>query len=271
MAFADDELGNGQPIELFAFSTPQKNYNYTSGDESYYIALYGTFEPLPIRRSAVEDSAQDGQSEVRVTMPVSSDFVQENLANPPRGMDLTISRVYPSTGSIGSVWRGKVAAMTLQGREAVLRVPGVLEDPMATVLPRVAWQPFCNNVLYDQFCGVDIAGFTVSATVSSVSDSGTEIVVSTMGGQADGWALGGEIKRLSDGARRLILGQVGTVLTLSWPFHTLSPGDGVELYAGCDHLIGTCDTKFSNRENFGGHPTIPSKNLYNIYNGLKGS
>lgn len=50
--------------------------------------------------------------------------------------------------------------------------------------------------------------------------------------------------------------------------HRLPPGinvgDAVTVYAGCDHAVATCFSKFVNVPNFGGLPHLPTVNPYYV-------
>ena len=39
-------------------------------------------------------------------------------------------------------------------------------------------------------------------------------------------------------------------------------GQDVDVFAGCDHTVDTCDQKFDNVINYGGWPYVPSKNPF---------
>jgi len=88
------------------------------------------------------------------------------------------------------------------------------------------------------------------------------VTLASIGIAPDQWFRAGEIVRNVDGERRAIVDQAGAVLTLAHPFRTLLNGNGVTLYAGCDHTLATCSDKFNNAVNFGGHPTVPSSNPF---------
>jgi uncharacterized phage protein (TIGR02218 family) len=107
--------------------------------------------------------------------------------------------------------------------------------------------------------------FRLQTTVNTANQ--TAIILATIDGNPDEFFKGGEIVRTSDGERRLIVQQIGTLLTLNFPFKDMDVGDSVEVFAGCDRTVETCKAKFSNVVNFGGHPLIPPINVFN--EGLK--
>jgi hypothetical protein len=62
--------------------------------------------------------------------------------------------------------------------------------------------------------------------------------------------------------RRLILSSSGDVLTLLLPFTSSPLGSTVIVFAGCDHTIATCKSKFNNVVNYGGFAFVPTKNIF---------
>jgi hypothetical protein len=84
------------------------------------------------------------------------------------------------------------------------------------------------------------------------------------------WAKFGEFVHVASGERMTIRLQtdlnpgVSTVadLSLQMPIVGLQIGDSVEVYAGCDWLVQTCNGKFGNKNNFGGFPELPTKNPF---------
>jgi hypothetical protein len=85
-----------------------------------------------------------------------------------------------------------------------------------------------------------------------------EVASYTLG---DGQIIAGEVIS-NGGERRMVTGQSGTSLTLSYPFAGLGVGDTVTLRKGCDHSFATCKAKFSNGERYGGFPIVPDKNPF---------
>ncbi len=61
---------------------------------------------------------------------------------------------------------------------------------------------------------------------------------------------------------RLILAQSGDVLTLLIPFAENVLGSNIDLFAGCDRSLDTCDSKFAAVPNYGGFPFVPRKNPF---------
>ncbi len=137
-------------------------------------------------------------------------------------------------------------------------------------IPRYTYQGLCNNVLYDDACGVDDTDATwrlSNATVLTVD--GADITVDGADAVVDGYYTGGFVEALGGQDARLILEHVGTTLTLLQPFPFDAVSQVVNVFAGCDHTISTCGSKFfttedptSNVINYGGFAFVPTKNIF---------
>lgn len=270
MSYDASETGiqTGTPVELYTIESSLWTYRFTSYDED--VAFGGiTFASIPISRGQVEVSSLGNLRELTLTMPADHEMIGRLRSNgiPVRGVRLTISR-YHVTAGVGllpgvpitrNLWHGEVSTIESDEQYARIRVPLLLDEQINVHLPIARGQRTCNHRLYSTGCGIARHHlFCVTPTVLTVS--GVTLVVSSMSGQADGWAKHGEVVRLYDGERRSILEQVGTTLTLDMPFAELDSGDAIEVWAGCNWLVETCRDKFNNVVNFGGHPHFPESN-----------
>lgn len=117
----------------------------------------------------------------------------------------------------------------------------------------------CDAVLGDSRCGVNLASFTVSGTVTTVEDN--RVFSDTSLNQANGYFTLGEIEWTSgsnNGLKMEIKGFVNSEVQLSLPMpYTIQVGDTFDVIAGCNKRKTTCLTKFSNLVNFRGFADIP--------------
>jgi len=117
----------------------------------------------------------------------------------------------------------------------------------------------CNADVGDTRCGVNLAAFTQSGTVTSVTDQSSFDDSGT--GQADGYFSYGKITwltGLNSGVTRevrVFLG--GNFQLFKESPYTIEIGDTYSAHAGCDRLVDTCINKFSNIENFRAFHFIP--------------
>ena len=127
------------------------------------------------------------------------------------------------------------------------------------MLPRNVYQAACRHKLYDAGCTLLKATFTVSSTAAAGS---TTMVINSALAQAAGYFDLGVVtftSGVNSGLSRTIKSFTGGASTLSFPLPSAPAiGDAFSIYPGCDKQSATCDTKFSNKVNFGGFPTIPS-------------
>lgn len=126
----------------------------------------------------------------------------------------------------------------------------------------------CDAVLGDARCGVNLAAYRATATVSAVTDdmhievtglSGLAErffrygVLSFTGGAAAGLSADIEDHRKAAGADSL---------TLWLPMAAgVAVGDTLQVTAGCDKRFSTCKAKFNNRLNFQGFPHMPGSDF----------
>ncbi|KPJ92584.1 MAG: hypothetical protein AMS18_07060, partial [Gemmatimonas sp. SG8_17] len=126
-------------------------------------------------------------------------------------------------------------------------------------LPRFRYQSLCNHVLYDANCTVVRSSYLYSGTVTAAS--GNEVTINNLALKGPTWAIGGYVN-IDDTDYRMVLDQSGDVVTVLLPFDEAVLGKTAEVYAGCDHTIGTCNGKFSNAVNYGGFPFVPKINPF---------
>jgi uncharacterized phage protein (TIGR02218 family) len=254
MTYAADTVSiqNSSPVELYEFITPMATYRYTTFDTDFVYAANTYVAVAAVDRGALEVTATDDAQEVVVLMPASLAFVQENAYKLPRSMTMRIYRLERVSAEARLVWDGLITSIATTGRIAKIQSPSVMDDALNTEIPSARFQPTCNHFLYDGRCREIAESFDVATTVGTIA--GTTITVAGVGGHPDGFFRNGEIVRAADGERRLIRAQVGTTITLNYPFRELVTTNGVTLFAGCDHTAKTCRDKFGNIDNFGGHP-----------------
>jgi uncharacterized phage protein (TIGR02218 family) len=252
----------GQPIELYDFRLGTETYLWTTNPDAVtYNSL--TYEPMEVKRESVTFSPDERAEALKITVPASTPLVRKFINSVPgQKMTLTILRVHRNDGAneLLQLFKGvaKTVAFTLNGLEAeiaVLPITAELQDS----LPRFVFSSVCNHVLYDQGCTVAQSLFRHQEEVTGVA--GDTITVQGLGAMGDDWATGGYIA-LTSGDFRLIIDHTGDTIRLLLPFPTSPLGQTVEVFAGCDHSINTCSSKFNNVPNFGGFAWVPLKNPF---------
>jgi uncharacterized phage protein (TIGR02218 family) len=152
-----------------------------------------------------------------------------------------------------SLFSGRVSNVQLDGTKAEIEVKSDLEL-LNIQLPRNLYGPQCRWTLFDGQCGLNAANYQVTGTI--VSATATHIVLSNIGGKADHWFDQGQLT--VNGLSTNVKTQVGADIDIFPPFAVaLRPGDAYTILPGCDKTLATCESKFSNRLNFGGTPFVP--------------
>lgn len=116
--------------------------------------------------------------------------------------------------------------------------------------------PMCDADLGDSRCGVNLASFTVSGTITSVSSS--SVFTDSGRAEAEDYFNYG-ILAFTSGSNNGVVCQIkdfgtGQFTLLDPPPNPVSVADTYEASAGCDQLSDTCKTKFDNFVNFRGLP-----------------
>lgn len=247
-----------QPREGILFELPVATYRVATGTRNLVIDGF-TYTAEPSQRDEVTLATSENGADLVVRLPVKHAVVKRWLAGaPPKRVRVSVYRKQMTSGESERIWQGDVTSIALEGRVAALRVPSLLTESLQRRLPTVTVGRSCPHILYDANCRVDRADFDQSATVTAVD--GRKITVSTVGGNPDDWFTFGEVLHVSSGERMTIHSQVGTEVTMQLAIYELKVGDTVTLFAGCDHLVGTCHTKFDNRVNHGGFVQLVTTN-----------
>lgn len=265
MAFDTQErsVESGQPIELFDFRIGTDAYLWTTNPT---VVTYQSqqYQPLEVSRESLAFSPDERAEALKLVVPASTNMVRRFINSVPgQRATLTIFRFHRNDGGTPEViqfFKGlaQTVAFTLNGLQAEIAVVPITAE-LANSIPRFVFSNVCNHVLFDDGCTVAQSLFRHQDEVTGVT--GDQITVNGLDTKGDGWATGGYIAT-SSGEFRQILAHTGDVVRVLLPFPSSPLGQVVEVFAGCDHSIQTCDSKFSNVTNFGGFAWVPLKNPF---------
>jgi uncharacterized phage protein (TIGR02218 family) len=246
----ETSVESGQPVELYEIRLGVDVFRYASGEDDIVVSA-NTWTAIPLKRSSIPISPEARTQPIEVTMPASNTFAQKYVASIP---------VSQATLQIFRVHRGDLTDTVLLFKGVVKTVKPV-EGALAKAMPRIDFGAQCSHMLYDARCKVAPGAFRYQGTVATVSGS-TITVTGLDGSKGVGWATAGEVVR-ANGDRRLIIRHTATdTLQLLFPFEDTPLGETVDVFAGCDHSLATCQSKFANELNFGGTPFVPNKNPF---------
>jgi len=262
----ESSLEAGQPVELYEFTVNTTVYRYTSNQTDFPIGGF-TYLCRSIERSDLQKVPNDPASEeIEVQLPSSDDFVRNYyVIAPGQPVSLKISRVHRNDGAneIQIIFQGTVRNVGYTKGNRSATVYAVPKAAAATrIIPVRVFSTQCNNLVYDDRCKVDVDNplFMFEGTITSVDTKGTAL---TVPGAAAFNALtdffqAGMVRRGDD--QRMIISQAGDVVTVNVAFPTTPLGAAVKLNAGCkQRFVTDCASKFSNTDNFGGFPYMPTE------------
>ncbi len=268
MTFAAQETSreSGQVLELYTFIFGQEIFRFTSFQRD--IVWQGfAYTSEPLSRTDAEASVEDSAGQVTITLPldnpVPAKFIQ-NLPGTVGSVRILRAHANDPAEEVLVLFDGFVANVSFDGEleSKILCNPNTKVFNRAA--PRFTYLGLCNHILYDERCKVNIGAFTFTGLVSAVVAN--DITVNGAGavGLSDHFV--GGFARFPAGTQndaRMILAQAGDVMTLLLPFAADVNGADIDLFAGCDHSLATCDTKFAAVLDYGGFPFVPRKNPFN--------
>lgn len=245
------------PVELFRFICGAHSWCMTSADQAQsYLGL--TFAPEAIERGEIDESDEDAQGSLELTVPRTSPVAALFIADlPPAPVVLEVYRMHRGDAEVLLLWAGEIASAEFTGSQATLTgIP--VGRVLRRALPPFTFQAQCNWALFSPGCGLDRNAYRQAATVSAVS--GFTVTASAFGTHPDGYFRSGWLEDAA-GEKHWITNHVGSVVTLQTPFRSLAVGDAVSAYPGCDRTITAC-VAFANVGRFLGFPYLPPKNPF---------
>jgi uncharacterized phage protein (TIGR02218 family) len=251
---------DGSPLEVYLFDREGAQFwGYTSADEDQTY-LGQSYSAIAIKRGKIEQSQDVIRNSLTITMPTTTEFIQQYISSPPTDrVSLTVRRFHFGDAEVKSIWVGRVVNVSFKEFKAEVRCEPVHSSLKRPTLRRF-YQVSCPYLLYGNLCKLDADNFKLVTTLSGVS--GLNLVSSDFALVADGYYTGGYIELLDDGAynKRFITNHVGNTLTINLQLTSAVVGSSVNAYPGCSHNVTVCNSKFDNILNYGGQPWIPTKN-----------
>ncbi len=250
-----------EPIELYAFVRGSVCWNYTSADED--VSYLGeTYYARTISRGSFDrrDEAASAEVEVRLDreLAVVSQFLDGSVPEP---MKLWIFRLHRGQPDVITIFKGTVASANIQLEEIVLTARSPLGADEKGI-PRERIMRTCPHVLYGNRCRVDPTAFDLGTTIASLGPDANQYVLSSDGGNPDGWFAAGVLYVDATGQRGFIQEHTGNTVRLLQAIPGLAATDAVTIFAGCDRTVETCRDKFDNVAEFGGFPLHPERNPF---------
>lgn len=255
----------GQPIGLLRLSRGSLLELYTSADRE--ITVGGdVYEPLPITRSAIRDSAERGKGVLTLTLPVDAPVANWWRPYPPSArIGVAWLAMHRGSTDVAVEWTGRVIGPRFTDTQLVLSCEPTKTDARARAMA-MRWQRGCPLPLYSQgvgMCNVLKAAFAVPATLTDVT--GLSIQAAEFAAVSSGRLAGGFVEwTRPDGEPevRSIMAHSGDQVLLNYGAENFAAGQAVTAYPGCKHTIADCNDFFGNRPNYGGGIFMPRKSPF---------
>lgn len=265
MGFLDDEAGvelsePRQVLKIEMAGTIGQVHRIALGTRD--IVVDGAkYTASPAARSDLKTPVLGVDAFLEVTLPLAHAVPQRWMAGgvPPKRVVMTLYRQQLNSGEFQIDWKGVVEAMAIEKHVAVFRIPSEMTRTAQRRLATITAGRTCVHVFGDSNCRIDRDDFRDDANVGTFS--GRDVTLTGFS-QVSGWATFGELRHEASGEGMSIFEQAGSVVTMQLPIYGLAAGDAVQVFAGCDHTLATCQSKFSNVENFGGFFAMPKINPF---------
>jgi uncharacterized phage protein (TIGR02218 family) len=237
-------------------------WTYTSGNEEI-VHNAETYEPIAVSRTEVQNKIELARANIDVNLSLTNPLAIRCLeTNGERIMTITVYE-RDRQGDISVIWKGRLASVLPGMTNVALKMESIFTSLRRYGL-RAKYTRSCRHALYGRGCNLNPEDFAILGCSVSAA-SGRTLTIVAADAYEDGYFTGGML-RTADGMLSYIIGHTGSAIKLQRQSRSLYDEiqDGlpfnVTLYPGCDHTIGTCDTKFNNKLNCGCFRHIPKKN-----------
>ncbi len=256
----------GQAVEVYRFTIGAQSFFYTSAEDQITISSID-YAAIAISRNNLTEGPEERNNNVEVTVPGNNEVAALfKLSIPGLRVRVEIDRFHrldTPTPEVIRIFDGFIVSIAFTNNVKIAKLacrPAI--SVLARQVPRFTYQNSCNHVLYDEGCKVDDTDPAFRASNQPVASIvGSVLTITGLGGSfTDGWFNGGYVEVIGNTDFRLVLDHVGDDLTLLFPF-AIDPTI-VNVFAGCDHTIQTCKSKFNNVLNYGGFAFVPTKNPF---------
>lgn len=264
----EDSFFNATPERLFLFEMAVTRWAYVAGTENV-TRLGVVYSPLPIEMDEITQSLSEDAGVNQIRLDASAGVAEQFVAyQPTEPLRVRVFRhhVDDPDGEYRTEMIGEVVSASFDEDDhtCTLSVKMITHE-MDRMVPWMAYQKPCNHPLYGVGCGVSKVDYQVVPV--GPSQTGRVLTAAEFSAFDDGWFKAGYAET-SKGERRFITRHIGSDVTLITPFIDFAPGDDtLFVYAGCDLMKDTCETKFNNLPNYMGFMWVGDKNPFtdNVY------
>lgn len=243
--------------ELYEFTMGNKTWRYTSADRNI-----GSYQKVPIGRDKVEQTQEEERNSLNIQCSLSLEMLRLYYGAPPSETNSLVIKGINSADQTSIIWLGRVTNVKFLEYSAEIHCEPIYTSLQRTGLRRL-YQLSCPHILYGPDCRANKSSFKQNAIVETIN--GYNLLSSSFATKPDGYYAGGYVDWFHDTflERRFIIAHAGSSIKLNMAFQNMNILEQVTVYAGCNHTIDQCSSKFNNVINYGGQPFYPKKNPMN--------
>lgn len=226
------------------------------------LAGGNTWTATQISHSEPEMTGEAARDSVKVNLPLTDSFANQQVKNRPDGaVTVTIYIYNRDTGTSEVEWSGRIAHVSVSGSDVTLNCEPDSSALAGSMLPLIAMRQ-CPHTQYTGKCRLAAGDFRYSATLLSVA--GPVVTVAHSSALA-GLLLPGGVIEASDGSSRMIKSYSAGVIVMTRSLPRLSvdiasTSPTVNLIPSCGNVPSGCaafanpaNPSGTNIENYGGH------------------
>ncbi|MCC5808450.1 MAG: phage BR0599 family protein [Opitutales bacterium] len=248
--------------------------------EAPISAMGETWQPARIEHDRIRQSLKPQNEECEITahladVPLVEPFARMELETPAKVeiLEMTLPAGTPQTLFTGTIRHARV-----KGAKARLKA-AAFGGALARKVPRFQWSVTCNHTLFSHGCTrrrpgpMNPINWRVSGAFDHQWGDYPRVVLAApqypAGGPrpdhyyAGGWLETGEgttrqVREILDSFHIAAEGRLHLILSRPLRTDQMTANQTLHAWPGCDGEYRTCQEKFSNRENFGGFPFLPT-------------
>lgn len=265
MSFDVNETGiaTGKPVRLYLFERGVMRWRYCTADRDVQFGGQ-TWRAAAISDDGIRQTGESSADSIKITGPADLEVADQYRITPPSAEVTFTILDYHWGDTLGRVrFVGSVSDVNWPSLDRCELTVNAMSKSMEMTGLRLVWQRNCPYTVGDRNCLVNLELFRVNGNLSAVT--ATTVSASVLSGYGDGHFSGGFVEWAIPGGeleRRGIDVHTGGTATLIGLASGLSVGMPVSFFPGCTGTIAVCDTKFSNKEKYGGVPHLAGKSPF---------
>ena len=260
----ENSLQDGKPIELYSFTYNGVSYNYTSAQYTQSLTINGkdmVFSPEYIIRSdSLKLMTTSNEETCKINVLRTNSIALLYQGAPPEfgQVEVKVYRYHEEDNDYIEIIAGSIRQVSFDDSEAELTI--AIDNILKRNIPRGKLSYFCQNMLYDERCGLKMEDWQTKCWVDRFVNN-LFIYSTNLREKESGYFTDGLMKM--GNSYRKIVKHENDMIQIKYPLSKASVRDNFVVAPGCSCLFGKCARVFHNHANFSGIPYTPPYDVYN--------